>query len=236
MSTAPAAPEVLVITKDNRLFHTLEPDCVRSGLFLTRLGSLAQAINYEIAESVIAVLLDVGPEDKDAVSAIASIKAKHAEIKCIILSSYATIAMAVAVTKAGASDVIPRPGCSEHLLNHILGRNIYNSHALTAMHPDLVQLHHILDFYEACGCNKAETARRLRMHVRTLGRILNRGEAAASDQAQAPAHQRRGSASQASPLHRFYKSPPSGSVSRLPKQVAASDGCQAEASATHRDL
>ncbi len=85
----------------------------------------------------------------------------------------ATIATAVAAIKSGAIDYLPKPADADQveaaLLEH---RDALPPPPEQPMTADRVRWEHIQRVYEQCDRNVSETARRLRMHRRTLQRIL----------------------------------------------------------------
>ena len=95
------------------------------------------------------------------------------ESRAIILTGYGNIATAVAAVKVGAIDYLPKPADADAIetaLKH-MGSDPPGPPELP-MSPDRVRWEHIQRVYEQCGRNVSETARRLRMHRRTLQRIL----------------------------------------------------------------
>ena len=93
----------------------------------------------------------------------------------MLLTGYGNIATAVAAVKAGAVDYLPKPSDADAVAAALLDR----SDALppppeNPMSADRVKWEHIQRVFEQCGRNVSETARRLRMHRRTLQRILNK--------------------------------------------------------------
>jgi two-component system response regulator RegA len=93
-----------------------------------------------------------------------------------MLTGYGAIATAVAAVKAGAIDYLPKPA----------GADVIEAALLTGadralplppempMSAERVRWEHIQRVFEQCERNVSETARRLRMHRRTLQRILSK--------------------------------------------------------------
>ncbi len=91
----------------------------------------------------------------------------------VILTGYGNIATAVAAIKHGAADYLPKPADADQVEAALLE----NKTALPPppeqpMTADRVRWEHIQRVFEQCDRNVSETARRLRMHRRTLQRIL----------------------------------------------------------------
>ena len=85
------------------------------------------------------------------------------------------VATAVAAVKAGAIDYLPKPVDADAVERALLASD-------TALPPppedpmsaDRVRWEHIQRVFEQCDRNVSETARRLKMHRRTLQRILGK--------------------------------------------------------------
>ena len=95
--------------------------------------------------------------------------------KIIMLTGYGNIPTAVAAVKAGAIDYIPKPADADDVENALLASP--DSKAVPPQNPmsaDRVKWEHIHRVFELCNRNVSETARRLKMHRRTLQRILSK--------------------------------------------------------------
>ena len=90
-----------------------------------------------------------------------------------MLTGYGNITSAVNAIKVGAVDYLAKPADADDILAALTG----NKSEMPApppepMSPDRVKWEHIQRVYELCDRNVSETARRLKMHRRTLQRIL----------------------------------------------------------------
>jgi two-component system response regulator RegA len=92
-----------------------------------------------------------------------------------MLTGFGNIATAVAAVKAGALDYLPKPADPDQISSALLqtGGDMPPP-PQDPMSADRVRWEHIQRVYEQCGRNVSETARRLRMHRRTLQRILSK--------------------------------------------------------------
>ena len=81
----------------------------------------------------------------------------------------------MAAVKAGAVDYLPKPADPDQIGAALLQTgNEMPPPPQDPMSADRVRWEHIQRVYEQCGRNVSETARRLRMHRRTLQRILSK--------------------------------------------------------------
>ena len=90
-----------------------------------------------------------------------------------MLTGYGNIATAGAAVKAGATDYLTKPADADQVEAALLAEEgRMPPPPENPMSADRVRWEHIQRIYEQCDRNVSETARRLRMHRRTLQRIL----------------------------------------------------------------
>ena len=112
-------------------------------------------------------------EDGNGLEVVRSLQSLNPACRVIILTGFGNIATAVAAVKAGALDYIPKPANPDEIVSALL----QTEGGLPAppedpMSADRVRWEHIQRVFEQCDRNGSETARRLKMHRRTLQRIL----------------------------------------------------------------
>ena len=92
-----------------------------------------------------------------------------------MLTGYGNLPTAVAAVKAGAIDYMAKPVDADDVEAALLASP--DSKAKPPENPmsaDRVKWEHIHRVFELCNRNVSETARRLKMHRRTLQRILSK--------------------------------------------------------------
>jgi two-component system response regulator RegA len=95
--------------------------------------------------------------------------------RVIMLTGYGNIPTAVAAVKAGAIDYIPKPADADDVERALLAPPEFQAiPPKDPMSADRVKWEHIHRVFELCNRNVSETARRLKMHRRTLQRILSK--------------------------------------------------------------
>src|ERR671927_302867 len=104
---------------------------------------------------------------------VAALRAARADTRIVMLTGYGAIATAVAAVKAGAVDYLPKPADADAIEAALLQQpDALPPPPEQPMTADRVRWEHIQRVFEQCDRNVSETARRLRMHRRTLQRIL----------------------------------------------------------------
>ena len=95
--------------------------------------------------------------------------------KSIILTGFGNIANAVSAIKLGAVDYLSKPANIEDIISSLLvSKDEKAPPPDEPMSANRVRWEHIQRVYELCNKNVSETARRLKMHRRTLQRILSK--------------------------------------------------------------
>lgn len=118
-------------------------------------------------------VLDLKLKDGYGLELVNDITAKNKNAKVIVLTGYGNIASAVAAIKHGAIDYLPKPADADMVDRALRPQPNSSMIPLTEpMSPDRVKWEHIQRVFNECQQNVSETARRLKMHRRTLQRIL----------------------------------------------------------------
>jgi len=144
-------------------FKVIQAESVKEGI--------SQAKNAPPAFAVI----DLRLNDGSGLEVVKEIKKFKMSSRVIMLTGYGNIPTAVAAVKAGAIDYIPKPADADDVERALLA--LPESQAIPPENPmsaDRVKWEHIHRVFELCNRNVSETARRLKMHRRTLQRILSK--------------------------------------------------------------
>ena len=120
-------------------------------------------------------ILDMKLEDGTGLTLVQELRKKRAACRIVMLTGFGNIATAVAAVKAGALDYLPKPADPDQITAALMqSGDEMPPPPQDPMSADRVRWEHIQRVYEQCGRNVSETARRLRMHRRTLQRILSK--------------------------------------------------------------
>tara|TARA_B110000438_G_C15522444_1_gene524801 strand:- start:50 stop:577 length:528 start_codon:yes stop_codon:yes gene_type:complete len=120
-------------------------------------------------------IVDMRLQDGSGLELIKLIKKQQPKTRSLLLTGYGNIATAVAAIKSGAIDYLPKPAEIDQIYDALTTiKDILPPPPDKPMTADRVRWEHIQRVFIQCNRNVSETARRLRMHRRTLQRILNK--------------------------------------------------------------
>ena len=153
----------------NRLARAMED----RGFKVAAAASVAEGLAAAKAEPPNYAVVDLRLADGNGLEVVEALREARGDMRIVMLTGYGNIATAVAAVKAGAVDYLAKPADADAIMAALTERE----RALPPppedpMSADRVRWEHIQRVYEQCGRNVSETARRLKMHRRTLQRIL----------------------------------------------------------------
>ena len=166
---------LLIVDDDNPLRDRLARAMEKKGFQVTQAESVKQGINKVKNSPPAFAVVDLRLGDGNGLEVIREIQRKKRDSRIVMLTGYGNIPTAVAAIKAGAIDYIPKPADADDVENALLASP--ESKAKPPDNPmsaDRVKWEHIHRVFELCNRNVSETARRLKMHRRTLQRILSK--------------------------------------------------------------
>jgi len=125
-------------------------------------------------------ILDLNLGSHTSLDLIAPLKNSSPSIRILILTGYASITTAVEAIKLGADNYLAKPADANEILGALLGTNQPNTVAgrdpaqLEPMSVRRLEWEYIQKVLNEHDGNISETARRLKMHRRTLQRKLQK--------------------------------------------------------------
>jgi two-component system response regulator RegA len=164
---------LLIVDDDGPLRERLAKTMTKRGFIVSMADSVAQArvsIRWNIPNYAI---VDLKLNDGSGLEIVDQIHAVNDKARVIVLTGYGNIATAVTAIKHGATDYLPKPADADAIERTLMNLNPdVLSPPTNPMSPDRVKWEHIQRVFTECGNNVSETARQLKMHRRTLQRIL----------------------------------------------------------------
>ena len=120
-------------------------------------------------------VVDLRLGDGNGLEVVKQIQTSNASSRIIMLTGYGNIPTAVAAIKEGAIDYLAKPADADDVEKALLADPAKKAAPPeNPMSADRVKWEHIHRVFELCNRNVSETARRLKMHRRTLQRILSK--------------------------------------------------------------
>ena len=170
-----AARSLLIVDDDAPFRIRLARAMERRGFEVVAVDTVSLGIEVAQESAPAYAVVDLRLADGSGLDVVAALRDAKPEARIVMLTGYGNIATAVAAVKAGAVDYLPKPADADAIESALLvdGRPL-PSPPDNPMSADRVRWEHIQRVFEQCDRNVSETARRLKMHRRTLQRILNK--------------------------------------------------------------
>ena len=170
-----AARSLLIVDDDAPFRIRLARAMERRGFDVVAVDTVSLGIEVAQESAPAYAVVDLRLADGSGLDVVAALRDAKPEARIVMLTGYGNIATAVAAVKAGAVDYLPKPADADAIESALLvdGRPL-PSPPDNPMSADRVRWEHIQRVFEQCDRNVSETARRLKMHRRTLQRILNK--------------------------------------------------------------
>ena len=170
-----ADKSLLIVDDDKPLRDRLARAMEKKGFQVTQAENVQKGINSAKNSPPAFAIVDLRLNDGNGLEIIKEIRKNKQDSRVVMLTGYGNIPTAVAAVKAGAIDYIPKPADADDVENALLAfPNLKAAPPENPMSADRVKWEHIHRVFELCNRNVSETARRLKMHRRTLQRILSK--------------------------------------------------------------
>ena len=168
--------KTLIIVDDddpfrNRLSRAME----KKGFRVKEAKTVEKALEIIRTEAIAFAVVDLRLETGNGLDVVKELSKLKKNSRIVMLTGYGNLPTAVAAIKAGAIDYMAKPVDADDVEAALLASP--ESKAKPPENPmsaDRVKWEHIHRVFELCNRNVSETARRLKMHRRTLQRILSK--------------------------------------------------------------
>ena len=166
---------LLIVDDDNPFRQRLARAMEKKGFTVTQAESVKIGIEPVKSQSPAFAVVDLRLNDGNGLEVVKEIQKGNLKSRIIMLTGYGNIPTAVAAIKEGAIDYIAKPADADDVEKALLADpNQKPAPPENPMSADRVKWEHIHRVFELCNRNVSETARRLKMHRRTLQRILSK--------------------------------------------------------------
>jgi len=166
---------LLLVDDDGPFRQRLAQAMERRGYDVAQADSVAAGIAAAKARPPLFAVVDLRLGDGSGLDVVTALREARPETRIVVLTGYGNIATAVAAVKQGALDYLPKPADADAVDSALQQQgDALPPPPEQPMTADRVRWEHIQRVFEQCDRNVSETARRLRMHRRTLQRILQK--------------------------------------------------------------
>jgi len=166
---------LLIVDDDAPLCQRLARAMERRGFVVATADSVAGGIAAATDQPPAFAVVDMRLGDGRGFDVVTALREARPASRIVMLTGYGNIATAVAAVKAGAIDYLPKTADADAVERALLAQDDGTPEPPEdPMSADRVRWEHIQRVFELCDRNVSETARRLKMHRRTLQRILSK--------------------------------------------------------------
>ena len=166
---------LLVVDDDLPFRERLSRSMEKKGFEVDSADSFASAVEIIEKQNYDYAIVDMRLTDGSGLELIKKLQIISPGTKSLLLTGYGNIATAVAAIKSGAIDYLPKPAEVDQIYDALTNsKEVLPPPPENPMTADRIRWEHIQRVFVQCNRNVSETARRLRMHRRTLQRILNK--------------------------------------------------------------
>ena len=167
--------KLLVVDDDLPFRERLSRSMEKKGFEVKSAESFSVATEIIESKTFDYAIVDMRLSDGSGLELIKKIQNKSPETKSLLLTGYGNIATAVAAIKSGAIDYLPKPAEVDQIYDALTNsEEVLPPPPENPMTADRIRWEHIQRVFVQCNRNVSETARRLKMHRRTLQRILSK--------------------------------------------------------------
>tara|TARA_Y100000590_G_scaffold100573_1_gene114336 strand:+ start:2810 stop:3373 length:564 start_codon:yes stop_codon:yes gene_type:complete len=166
---------LLIVDDDSPFRERLSRAMEKKGFVVTQAESVKKGIDSLASVKPAFAVVDLRLNDGNGLEVVRKIQGLNFGSRIIMLTGYGNIPTAVAAIKSGAIDYLAKPADADDIEKALLADPKKKAQPPeNPMTADRVKWEHIHRVFELCNRNVSETARRLKMHRRTLQRILSK--------------------------------------------------------------
>ena len=166
---------LLIVDDDNPFRERLARAMEKKGFEVIQAESVKKGVESVIQKKPAFAVVDLRLSDGNGLEVVKQIQSLNPTSRIIMLTGYGNISTAVAAIKEGAIDYLAKPADADDVEKALLADPDKKAQPPeNPMSADRVKWEHIHRVFELCNRNVSETARRLKMHRRTLQRILSK--------------------------------------------------------------
>ena len=166
---------LLIVDDDNPFRDRLARAMEKKGFLVSQAEGVKKGIDLIKSKKPAFAVVDLRLGDGNGLEVVKELQSSNEDCKIIMLTGYGNIPTAVAAIKQGAIDYLAKPADADDVEKALLADPAKKAQPPeNPMSADRIKWEHIHRVFELCNRNVSETARRLKMHRRTLQRILSK--------------------------------------------------------------
>ena len=166
---------LLIVDDDNPFRDRLARAMEKKGFSVSQAEGVKKGIDLIKTKKPAFAVVDLRLGDGNGLEVVKELQSSNEDCKIIMLTGYGNIPTAVAAIKQGAIDYLAKPADADDVEKALLADPAKKAQPPeNPMSADRIKWEHIHRVFELCNRNVSETARRLKMHRRTLQRILSK--------------------------------------------------------------
>ena len=166
---------LLIVDDDNPFRERLARAMENKGFEVSQAEGVKKGLESVQNKKPAFAVVDLRLGDGNGLEVVKQIQSTNSKSRVVMLTGYGNIPTAVAAIKEGAIDYLAKPADADDVERALLADpNKKAAPPENPMSADRVKWEHIHRVFELCNRNVSETARRLKMHRRTLQRILSK--------------------------------------------------------------
>ncbi len=166
---------LLLVDDDNPFRERLARAMEKKGFEVIQAEGVKKGIDAVKTKKPAFAVVDLRLNDGNGLEVVKEIQKSNENSRIVMLTGYGNIPTAVSAIKQGAIDYMAKPADADDVEKALLADpNKKAEPPENPMSADRVKWEHIHRVFELCNRNVSETARRLKMHRRTLQRILSK--------------------------------------------------------------
>jgi two-component system response regulator RegA len=170
-----ADKSLLIVDDDNPFRERLARAMEKKGFVVSQAEGAKKGIESVKIKKPAFAVVDLRLGDGNGLEVVKELQSSNSKSRIIMLTGYGNISTAVAAIKQGAIDYLAKPADADDVEKALLADPSKKAQPPeNPMSADRVKWEHIHRIFELCNRNVSETARRLKMHRRTLQRILSK--------------------------------------------------------------
>ena len=166
---------LLLVDDDNPFRERLARAMEKKGFEVIQAEGVKKGIDAVKTKKPAFAVVDLRLNDGNGLEVVRQLQNSNENSRIVMLTGYGNIPTAVTAIKQGAIDYLAKPADADDVEKALLADPSKKAAPPeNPMSADRVKWEHIHRVFELCNRNVSETARRLKMHRRTLQRILSK--------------------------------------------------------------